>query len=179
MKEAVQRFAYGQHEVTLETGRIARQASGAVLAAMGDTRVLATVVASQRASDRDFFPLTVDYEEKMYARGKIPGSFFKREGRPSSEATLMARITDRPLRPLFPDGYKNEVQIIASTLSVDMENPTDILGIIGASTALTISEIPYDDPIGACRIGLIEDELVVNPTYAEQEESLERDHRFE
>jgi len=164
---------FGARTLKLEVGRIANLAGGAVTLRYGDTMMLVTACGSKRPRPgQDFFPLTVDYEEKMYARGKIPGSFFKREGRPSSDATLMARITDRPLRPLFPKGYKNEVQIIASTLSVDMENPTDVLGIIGASAALTISEIPYDDPIGACRIGLIEDELVVNPTYAEQEESL-------
>ncbi|MFP6595317.1 MAG: polyribonucleotide nucleotidyltransferase [Dehalococcoidia bacterium] len=164
---------FGARTLKFEIGRIANLAGGAVTLRYGDTMMLVTACGSKRPRPgQDFFPLTVDYEEKMYARGKIPGSFFKREGRPSSDATLMARITDRPLRPLFPKGYKNEVQIIASTLSVDMENPTDILGIIGASTALTISEIPYDDPIGACRIGLIEDELVVNPTYAEQDESL-------
>lgn len=164
---------FGARTLKLEIGRIANLAGGAVTLTYGDTMMLVTACGSKRPRPgQDFFPLTVDYEEKMYARGKIPGSFFKREGRPSSEATLMARITDRPLRPLFPKGYKNEVQIVASALSVDMENPTDVLGIIGASAALTISEIPYDDPIGACRIGLIDDELVVNPTYAEIEESL-------
>ena len=164
---------FGARTLKFEIGRIANLAGGAVTLSYGDTMMLVTACGSKRPRPgQDFFPLTVDYEEKMYARGKIPGSFFKREGRPSSEAILMARITDRPLRPLFPKGYKNEVQIIASALSVDMENPTDVLGIIGASVALTISEIPFDDPIGACRIGLIDDELVVNPTYEEIEESL-------
>ena len=163
----------GARTLKFEVGRVANLAGGAVTLRYGDTMMLVTACGSKRPRPgADFFPLTVDYEEKMYARGKIPGSFFKREGRPSSEAILMARITDRPIRPLFPKGYRNEVQIIASALSVDMENPIDILGIIGASAALTISDIPYDDPIGACRIGLIDDELVVNPTYAEQEESL-------
>ncbi|MDA1257456.1 MAG: polyribonucleotide nucleotidyltransferase, partial [Chloroflexi bacterium] len=147
----------GARTLKIEIGRIANLAGGAVTLRYGDTMMLVTACGSRRPRPgADFFPLTVDYEEKMYARGKIPGSFFKREGRPSSEAILMARITDRPLRPLFPEGYKNEVQIVASALSVDMENPTDILGIIGASAALTISDIPYDDPIGACRIGLID-----------------------
>ena len=163
----------GARTLKFEVGRIANLAGGAVTLRYGDTMMLVTACGSKRPRPgADFFPLTVDYEEKMYARGKIPGSFFKREGRPSSEAILMARITDRPIRPLFPKGYRNEVQIIASALSVDMENPIDVLGIVGASAALTISDIPYDDPIGACRIGLIDDELVVNPTYAEQEESL-------
>ncbi|MEE8363207.1 MAG: polyribonucleotide nucleotidyltransferase, partial [Dehalococcoidia bacterium] len=162
----------GGRTLQLETGRVANLAGGSVTVRYGDTMVLVTACVSDRPRPgADFLPLTVDYEEKMYARGKIPGSFFKREGRPSSDGVLMCRLTDRPLRPLFPKGYYHEVQIIATMLSVDMENPPDVLGIVGASVALTLSEIPFDDPVGACRIGLIDDELVVNPTYAELEES--------
>ncbi len=162
----------GGRTLQLETGRVANLAGGSVTVRYGDTMVLVTACGSDRPRPgADFLPLTVDYEEKMYARGKIPGSFFKREGRPSSDGVLMCRLTDRPLRPLFPKGYHNEVQIVATMLSVDMENPPDVLGIVGASVALTLSEIPFDDPVGACRIGLIDDELVVNPTYAELEES--------
>ncbi len=163
MKEAVQRFAYGQHEVTLETGRIARQASGAVLAAMGDTRVLVTVVASQRASDRDFFPLTVDYEERTYSAGRIPGGFFKREGRPSEKAILTCRLIDRPIRPLFPDGFRNEVQIICTVMSVDPEIDPDIVAMLGASAALSISGVPFSGPVGSARVGYIDGNYVLNP----------------
>ncbi len=163
MKEAVQRFAYGQHEVTLETGRIARQASGAVLAAMGDTRVLVTVVASQRASDRDFFPLTVDYEERTYSAGRIPGGFFKREGRPSEKAILTCRLIDRPIRPLFPDGFRNEVQIICTVMSVDPEIDPDIVAMLGASAALSISGVPFSGPVGSARVGYIDGDYVLNP----------------
>tara|TARA_Y100000588_G_scaffold349400_1_gene399742 strand:- start:836 stop:2923 length:2088 start_codon:yes stop_codon:yes gene_type:complete len=163
VKEAVQRFAYGQHEVTLETGRIARQASGAVLAAMGDTRVLVTVVASQRASDRDFFPLTVDYEERTYSAGRIPGGFFKREGRPSEKAILTCRLIDRPIRPLFPDGFRNEVQIICTVMSVDPEIDPDIVAMLGASAALSISGVPFSGPVGSARVGYIDGDYVLNP----------------
>ena len=163
MKEAVQRFAYGQHEVTLETGRIARQASGAVLAAMGDTRVLATVVASQRASDRDFFPLTVDYEERTYSAGRIPGGFFKREGRPSEKAILTCRLIDRPIRPLFPDGFRNEVQVICTVMSVDPEIDPDIVAMLGASAALSISGVPFSGPVGSARVGYVDSDYVLNP----------------
>ena len=163
MKEAVQRFAYGQHEVTLETGRIARQAAGAVLAAMGDTRVLVTVVASQRASDRDFFPLTVDYEERTYSAGRIPGGFFKREGRPSEKAILTCRLIDRPIRPLFPDGFRNEVQIICTVMSVDPEIDPDIVAMLGASAALSISGVPFSGPVGSARVGYIDGDYVLNP----------------
>jgi len=163
VKEAVQRFAYGQHEVTLETGRIARQASGAVLAAMGDTRVLVTVVASQRASDRDFFPLTVDYEERTYSAGRIPGGFFKREGRPSEKAILTCRLIDRPIRPLFPDGFRNEVQVICTVMSVDPEIDPDIVAMLGASAALSISGVPFSGPVGSARVGYIDGDYVLNP----------------
>ncbi len=151
--------------LTIETGRVAEQADGAVMVRYGETVVLSTVVgAKEPAEGIDFFPLTVDYEEKMYAAGKIPGGFFRREARPSEAAILAARLTDRPIRPLFPKGYRNEVQVISTVLSADQENEPDILSIIGASAALTISDIPWYGPVGAVRIGEIDGELVVNPT---------------
>ncbi|MCM8748227.1 polyribonucleotide nucleotidyltransferase [Thermomicrobiaceae bacterium CFH 74404] len=151
--------------LTLETGRVAEQADGAVAVRYGETVVLSTVVgAKEPAEGLDFFPLTVDYEEKMYAAGKIPGGFFRREGRPSEAAILAARLTDRPIRPLFPKGYRNEVQVISTVLSADQENEPDILSIIGASAALTISDIPWYGPVGAVRVGEIDGELVINPT---------------
>jgi len=151
--------------LTIETGRVAEQADGAVLVRYGETVVLTTVVgAKQPVEGIDFFPLTVEYEEKMYAAGKIPGGFFRREGRPSEQAILAARLTDRPIRPLFPKGYRNEVQVISTVLSADQENEPDVLSIIGASAALTLSDIPWYGPVGAVRIGELNGELVVNPT---------------
>ena len=155
--------------LSLETGRIAEQAMGAVVVRYGDSMVLATVVGEQKESHLPFFPLTVDYEERMYAAGKIPGGFIKREGRPTDKATLAARLTDRPLRPLFPKGYKSEVQVMITVLSADQENDPDLLSIIGASAALSISPIPWDGPVGAVRIGLRDGNLVVNPTFAQLE----------
>ncbi|MBX3070033.1 MAG: polyribonucleotide nucleotidyltransferase [Thermomicrobiales bacterium] len=150
--------------LSLRTGLIAEQASGSVEVRYGDSIVLVTATGSQSArEDIDFFPLSVDYEERMYAAGKIPGGFIKREGRPTENAILAGRLTDRPIRPLFPKGYRNEVQIISTVLSADQENSPDILSIIGASTALTLSPIPFDGPVGAARIGMIDGELVVNP----------------
>ena len=158
-------FQYGQHQVTLETGEIARQASGAVMVSIEDTVVLATVVARKDAKPgQDFFPLTVDYIEKTYAAGKIPGGFFKREGRPSEKETLTSRLIDRPIRPLFPEGYLNEVQIIIHVLSVNPEIDPDIAAMIGASAALCVSGIPFDGPIGAARVGYVNGEYVLNPT---------------
>jgi polyribonucleotide nucleotidyltransferase len=158
-------FQYGQHTVVLETGEIARQASGAVLVSIGDTVVLATVVARREAKKgQDFFPLTVDYIEKTYAAGRIPGGFFKREGKPSEKETLTSRLIDRPLRPLFPEGFYNEVQVVLHTLSVDPEIDPDIAAMIGASAALAISGIPFNGPIGAARVGYINGQYVVNPT---------------
>ena len=171
MKAATRRFKYGKHEVTLETGRIARQSSGAVLARMGDTTVLVTVVASREPSNRDFFPLTVDYEERTYSAGRIPGGFFKREGRPSEKAILTCRLTDRPIRPLFPAGFKNEVQVIATVMSIDPEIDPDILAMLGASAALTLSGVPFKGPIGAARVGFIDDDYVLNPDASELTES--------
>ena len=153
--------------LSLESGLIAQLADGAVVVRYGETAVLSTAGGEREAKDVvDFFPLTVDYEERMYAAGKIPGGFIKREGRPTEAAILAARLTDRPLRPLFPKGYRAEVQIISTVLSADQENDPDILSIIGASAALTISPIPFDGPVGAVRIGYIDDQIVVNPTYS-------------
>ena len=157
---------FGPRDLVLETGEIARQASGAVLASLGDTVVLATVVGSRSAQPgRDFFPLTVDYVEKTYAAGKIPGGFFKREGRPTEKETLTSRLIDRPLRPLFPDGFRNEVQVIATVLSLDPEIDPDIPALVGASAALAVSGLPFDGPVGAARVGYIGGEFVLNPTF--------------
>lgn len=158
--------------LSIEAGRVARQADGAVLVRYGDTVVLVTAVASkQMRQGIDFFPLTVDYQERAYAAGKIPGGFFKREGRPHEKETLTSRLIDRPLRPLFPDGYRNDVQIIATVLSADQENDPDVLAVLGASAALSISPIPFLGPIGAVRVGRVDGKLVLNPTYAQMEES--------
>jgi polyribonucleotide nucleotidyltransferase len=158
-------FQYGQHQVTLETGEIARQASGAVLVSIEDTVVLATVVARKDAKPgQDFFPLTVDYVEKTYAAGRIPGGFFKREGRPSEKETLTSRLIDRPIRPLFPEGYLNEVQVIVHVLSVNPEIDPDIAAMIGASAALCVAGLPFNGPIGAARVGYIDGQYVLNPT---------------
>lgn len=165
-------FMFGQHEVTLTTGEIARQASGAVVVQMGDTVILATVVAKKETKPgQDFFPLTVDYIEKAYAAGKFPGGFFKREGRPSEHETLTSRLIDRPIRPLFPDGFFNEVQVIIHVLSVDPEINPAIPSMIGASAALTISGIPFKGPIGACRVGYVNGGFVCNPTVSQLKES--------
>jgi polyribonucleotide nucleotidyltransferase len=158
-------FQYGQHQVTLETGEIARQASGAVVVSIEDTVVLATVVARKDAKPgQDFFPLTVDYIEKTYAAGRIPGGFFKREGKPSEKETLTSRLIDRPIRPLFPEGYLNEVQIIIHVLSVNPEIDPDIAAMIGASAALSIAGLPFNGPVGAARVGYIDGQYVLNPT---------------
>ncbi len=165
-------FQYGNHTVTLETGEIARQATAAVLVNMDDTTVLVTVVGRKEADPgRDFFPLTVNYQERTYAAGKIPGGFFKREGRPSEKETLTCRLIDRPLRPLFPKGFKNEVQIIASVVSLNKEIDPDIPAIIGASAALAISGIPFSGPVGAARVGYKAGEYLLNPTMTELEDS--------
>jgi polyribonucleotide nucleotidyltransferase len=158
-------FQYGQHQVKLETGEIARQASGAVVVSIEDTVVLATVVARKDAKPgQDFFPLTVDYVEKSYAAGRIPGGFFKREGRPSEKETLTSRLIDRPIRPLFPEGYLNEVQVIIHVLSVNPEIDPDIASMIGASAALSVAGIPFNGPLGAARVGYIDGQYVLNPT---------------
>jgi polyribonucleotide nucleotidyltransferase len=160
-----QTFTYGAHTVTLETGRLARQADGAVVVKMGDTVVLVTAVGRREAvAGRDFFPLTVNYVEKTYAAGKIPGGFFKREGRPSEKEVLTSRLIDRPLRPLFPEGFYNEVQIVATVLSLDPEIDSDIPSLIGASAAVALSGIPFTTPIGAARVGYRDGMYVLNPT---------------
>lgn len=165
-------FQYGQHNVTLETGEIARQADGAVMVSMGDTVVLVSVVGSKTVnSDKDFFPLTVDYQERTYAAGKIPGGFLKREGRPSEKETLTSRLIDRPLRPLFPDGFNNEVQVIATVMSLDPEIDPDIPALIGASAALAVSGLPFNGPLGAARVAYINGEYVLNPTFKQLADS--------
>jgi polyribonucleotide nucleotidyltransferase len=158
-------FTYGSHTVILETGEVARQAHGAVLVNVDDTVVLATVVAAKNAKPgQDFFPLTVDYVEKFYAAGRIPGGFFKREGRPTEKETLTSRLIDRPIRPLFPDGFYNEVQVIVQVVSLNPEVDADIPAMIGASAALAIAGIPFAGPIGACRVGYANGEYILNPT---------------
>ena len=160
--------AYGAHTLTLETGEIARQADGAVMVSLGDTVVLVTAVAAKQAKPgQDFFPLTVDYQEKTYAAGKIPGGFFKREGRPSEKETLTSRLIDRPIRPLFPDGLYNDVQIVATVMSVDPEIDPDIPAIIGASAALALSGVPFNGPIGAARVGYANGQYILNPSKTE------------
>jgi polyribonucleotide nucleotidyltransferase len=161
----------GGRTLTFETGKIARQAHGAVVARYGDSVVLATACMDNKATEKDFLPLTVDYREYTYSAGKIPGGFFKREGRPSEREILTSRLTDRPLRPLFPEGWSNETQIVAMVLSADSENDPDVIAVTAASAALFISKIPFEKPIAAVRIGLIEGKLVVNPTVAEQKTS--------
>ncbi len=164
-KKVTKTFQYGEHTVHLETGEVARQATGSVLVSMDDTVVLATVVAATKArAGQDFFPLTVDYVEKTYAAGRIPGGFFKREGRPSEKEVLTSRLIDRPIRPLFPDGFFNEVQVVLHVMSINPEIDPDIPAMIGASAALSLSGIPFKGPIGAARVGCVDGQLVVNPT---------------
>ncbi len=158
----------GGRKLTFETGKMARQAHGAVVARYGDTIVLATACMDSKAAEKDFLPLTVDYREFTYAAGKIPGGFFKREGRPSEKEVLTSRLTDRPLRPLFPEGWSNETQIVSQVLSADSENDPDVIGVTAASAALYISKIPFTTPIACVRIGLLEGKLVVNPSVADQ-----------
>lgn len=164
-------FQYGEHLVTIETGEIARQADGAVMVYMAGTVVLVTVVSVKDETARDFFPLTVNYQERTYAAGKIPGGFFKREGRPSEQETLTARLIDRPIRPLFPDGYNNEVQIIATVMSINPDVEPDIPSLIGASAALAVSGLPFNGPIGAARVGYIDGEYLLNPTQSQLTDS--------
>src|SRR5213082_1387623 len=160
----------GGQEISFETGKLAKQADGAVVVRSGETMVLATAMGRQEPREgADFFPLTVDVEERMYAAGKIPGGFFKREGRPTERAILTARMIDRPIRPLWPKGYKNETQVICTVLSADLVTAHDILCINGASAALMVSPLPFIGPVGAVRIGRLDGEFVVNPTLAEIE----------
>src|SRR5438046_1392821 len=159
---------WGGRRLVLETGRVARQADGAVLATYGETTVLCTAVAMKSAKPgQDFFPLTVNYQEKSFAAGKIPGGFFKREGRPSEKETLVSRLIDRPIRPLFVPGFLNETQVVCTVLSHDLENDPDIVAMIGASAALTISGIPFLGPIAGARVGYIDGNYVLNPTLSE------------
>ncbi|WP_196591570.1 polyribonucleotide nucleotidyltransferase [Pectinatus frisingensis] len=163
---------FGGRSLVIETGKMAKQANGAVLVRYGETVVIVTATASAEPREGiDFFPLTVDYEEKMYAVGKIPGGFIKREGRPAESAILCSRLIDRPIRPLFPDGFRNDVQIVATVLSVDQDNPPEIAGMIGASAALSISDIPFKGPIAGVRIGRIDGQFIVNPTVEERAKS--------
>jgi polyribonucleotide nucleotidyltransferase len=163
----------GEQVLTFETGKLAPQAGGAVTISSGDTKLLVTATMSRNVREGiSFFPLTVDFEERLYAAGRIPGSFFRREGRPPESATLIARLTDRPIRPLFPKKMRNDVQVIITPLSQDEDHPSDILAIVGASAALTISDIPFGGPIGATRVGYIDDQLVINPTLSQMEESM-------
>jgi len=165
-------FSYGPHSITLETGELARQADGAVLVSMGQTVVLVTAVAQKSAvPGRDFFPLTVNYIEKTYAAGRIPGGFFKREGRPTERETLTSRLIDRPIRPLFPDGFSNEVQVVATVVSLDPDIDADIPALLGASAALAIAGLPFNGPIGAARVGYREGKYLLNPTRTEQAQS--------
>src|SRR3984885_11015968 len=173
MKQDITVELAGGKKLHFETGRMAKQASGAALVTQGDSVVLATAVASPDPREGiDFFPLTVDYREYTYAAGRFPGGFIKREGRPSEREVLTCRQIDRPIRPLFPEGFRNETQVIALVLSADTENDPDVLAINAASAALTLSEIPFHGPVGAVRIGLVNDQMIVNPTYEEMRESL-------
>lgn len=165
-------FSYGKHQITLETGRIARQATGAVLVDMDGTTVLVTVVGVKEAKPgQDFFPLMVVYQERSYAAGRIPGGYFKREGRPSEKETLTSRLIDRPIRPLFPEGFTNEVQIVATVMSLNPQIDPDIPAMIGASAALAISGIPFNGPIGAARVGYKDGEFLLNPSISELKQS--------
>ena len=174
MNPLIKKFQYGNHTVTLETGRVARQATGAVLCSIDNTTVLCTVVGAREAKEgMDFFPLGVHYIEKAYAAGKIPGGFFKREGRPSEKETLTSRLIDRPIRPLFPNGFKNEVQVVCTVMSAEKNIDPDIAAMIGTSAALSISGIPFNGPIGGARVGYTEEQgYLLNPTYSELSDSL-------
>tara|TARA_Y100001933_G_scaffold242743_1_gene270726 strand:- start:33 stop:2132 length:2100 start_codon:yes stop_codon:yes gene_type:complete len=172
LNPVTKQFQFGEQKVTLETGRIAKQATGAVLVTMGNTVVLCTAVGMKQAkAGQAFFPLTVNYQEKTYAAGKIPGGFFRREGRPSEKETLTSRLIDRPIRPLFPKGFMNEVQVICTVMSADKNEDPDIASLIGASAALAVSGIPFDGPIGAARVGYKDGEYLLNPSYAHLLES--------
>jgi len=164
--------SFGKNSIIIETGKLAKQAGGSVWVQMGETVVLTAAVGAKEAKEgQDFFPLTVDYREKTYAAGRIPGGYFKREARPTEREILTCRLTDRPIRPLFPEGYVNEVQIISTVLSADGVNSPDICSIIGASAALTISDVPFQEPIAAVRVGFINDQYVANPGFEEMKES--------
>src|ERR1700677_4363408 len=170
-KVVQEKFHIGEKEITLETGKLAKQADGAVLATCNDTKVLVTVVSAHKAKPgQDFFPLTVEYQEKYYSSGKIPGGFFKREAKPSTDATLTSRLIDRPLRPLFPAGYMFDTQIIATVLSTDNSIAPGVLAGIGASAALHISDIPFHGPTASCELTRVKGQFIINPTAAQVEE---------
>src|SRR5271170_593876 len=163
---------WGGRKLILETGKMARQADGAVLARYGDTIVLCTAVGVHTTKPgQDFFPLTVNYQEKAFAAGKIPGGFFKREGRPSEKEVLVSRLIDRPIRPLFPNGFRNEVQVVATVLSHDLENDPDVVAMIGCSAALTLSGIPFFGPVAAARVGYLDGQYILNPTLTQMKSS--------
>ena len=164
MSEVKRTFSFGKHEITLETGNVAKQTNASVITNISGTTVLTTVVGHDDGQNRDFFPLTVNYQEKAYAAGKIPGGFFKREGRPTEKETLTSRLIDRPLRPLFPKNFTHEVQVICTVLSLNNEIDPDIASMIGSSAALMISGMPFNGPLGAVRVGYINNEYVLNPT---------------
>src|SRR6476660_1886214 len=161
----------GAHDLTMQTGKLAKLADGAVVVTYGQTQVLATCVRSKPREGIDFFPLTIDVEERAYAAGKIPGSFFRREGRPGETAILTARLIDRPLRPTFKEGFRDEVQVVVTVLSVDMENPYDIPAMNAAACAVGLAGLPFDGPVAAVRLGLIDGQWQVNPTYVETEDA--------
>src|SRR4030042_4721727 len=161
----------GDQKLILETGKLAKQAGAAVVVSYGETMVLVAATSAPAREDLDYFPLSVEYREKLSAAGKFPGGFMKREGRPSTKEILTARLIDRPLRPLFPDGYFNEVQIVATVLSADQQNDPDVLGMIGASAALSISKVPFQGPIGAVRLSRIDGKFEINPAYELREKS--------
>lgn len=165
------KFELGGRPLTVEYGKMAKQANAAVLIRYGDTAVLSTVTASSQPSTLDFFPLTVNYEERLYAVGKIPGGFIKREGRPSEKAILASRLIDRPIRPLFPDGFRNEVQVVNIVMSVDQDCSSEIAAMIGTSIALSISDVPFNGPIGGAVVGRINGEFILNPSVKQQSES--------
>ncbi|MCB0307583.1 MAG: polyribonucleotide nucleotidyltransferase, partial [Calditrichaeota bacterium] len=172
MNQIVKKFMYGDREVVIETGRIARQATGSVLVTMSETSVLVAVVGRTSANPaQDFFPLTVNYEEKMYASGRIPGGFLRREGRPSEKETLTSRLIDRPIRPLFPKGFMNEVQVTCQVVSANKDVDPDIPAMIGTSAALSLSGLPFAGPIGAARVGFTKDGYLLNPGFEALEES--------
>src|ERR1044072_7610076 len=173
MKQEVSVELSGGKRISFETGNLAKQAHGATVVRSGDNVVLATAVSNPDPREGiDFFPLTVDYREYTYAGGRIPGGFIKREGRPSEREILTSRMIDRPVRPLFPEGFRCETQVIAFVLSADTENDPDVLAINGASAALTISDIPFQGPVGAVRVGLVNGQFLINPTYAEMSDSI-------
>ena len=168
MNPIIKEFEYGRHNIRIETGKIAKQSTGSVMVYMDDTAVLTTVVgAKTMRPGQDFFPLTVNYQEKTYAAGKIPGGFFRREGRPSEKETLTCRLIDRPIRPLFPKGFLNEVQVVCTVMSAEKDQDPDIAAMIGTSAALAISGIPFNGPIGAARVGYKDGAYLLNPGYEE------------